>query len=207
MISKFSTRRVDFASAALQFAADGGEFNASLVTTRLFSGIDQPKPPMEDRIIELYDQTRPSMLTYLSGLGLTSHEAEDVIHDCFVRLFDHLASKEDDRNLRGWLFRVAHNLAMDLFREGRRIQYSETDGVDLLEAVDSSSSPEEHAIQNEEIRRVRSALGRLTQQQRAAVLLRAEELRYREIASVLCVSTKRVSELIQRALVRLAEEQ
>ncbi len=55
-----------------------------------------------------------------------------------------------------------------------------------------SSSPEEDAIQNEEIRRVRAALGRLTQQQRAAVMLRAEELRFREIASVLGVSTKRV---------------
>jgi RNA polymerase sigma factor (sigma-70 family) len=49
-----------------------------------------------------------------------------------------------------------------------------------------------------------SALGRLTPQQRAAVLLRAEELRYREIAAVLGVSTKRISELIQRALALLA---
>jgi RNA polymerase sigma factor (sigma-70 family) len=67
------------------------------------------------------------------------------------------------------------------------------------------TNPEEHAIQNEEVQRVQSALERLTQQQRAAVMLRAEDLRYREIASVLGVSTKRVSELIQRALVRLAE--
>jgi RNA polymerase sigma-70 factor, ECF subfamily len=172
---------------------------------RLFTTADSPEQSPEGRILDLYDQLRPSLLTYLAGLGLAFHEAEDVIHDCFVRLFDHLAQKDNDRNLRGWIFRVAHNRAMDLFREGRKIQYPDDETVNLIEIAVDFSNPEEHAIQNEEIRRVRFALGRLTQQQRAAVLLRAEDLRYREIASVLGISTKRVSELIQRALVRLAE--
>jgi RNA polymerase sigma-70 factor, ECF subfamily len=205
MISVSSMRRALSSFTCLHFATDGTPFHDSGVPARLFAGIDHPPPSREDRVIDLYDQLRPALLTYLGGLGLAAHEAEDIIHDCFVRLFDHLAMKEDDRNLRGWLFRVAHNLAMDLFREGQRIQHSDADGADYLEStMDPSSSPEEHAIQNDEIRRVRSALSRLTQQQRAAILLRAEELRYREIASVLGISTKRVSELVQRALVLLA---
>jgi RNA polymerase sigma-70 factor, ECF subfamily len=196
-----------FRTADLQFAADSDAFQSSFAPISLFADVDQPQPSNQSLIIELYDQLRPSLLTYLAGIGLASQEAEDVIHDCFLRLFDHLALKENDRNLRGWIFRVAHNLAIDRFREGRRIQHSDIEGVDLLEStIDSSSNPEEDAIQNEEIRRVRAALGQLTPQQRSAVLLRAEELRFREIASVLGVSTKRVSELIQRALVRLAEE-
>jgi RNA polymerase sigma-70 factor (ECF subfamily) len=155
--------------------------------------------------MDLYDQLRPSLLTYLGGLGLTLNESEDVIHDSFVRLFDHLDTNQDAKNLRGWLFRVSHNLAMDLFRAGRKIHQPDAEGVNFLELlVDTSFSPEEHAIKNEEIRRVASALGRLTPQQRSAVLLRAEELRYREIAAVLGVSTKRVAELVQRALVLLA---
>lgn len=189
----------------LQFASHGGEFGDSLPMLRSFAA-ESPEPSRENRIIDLYDQLRPSLLTYLAGLGLAFHEAEDVIHDCFIRLFDHLASKDKDRNLRGWIFRVAHNRAMDLFREGRRIQSSDDEKAGLPERAIDFSNPEEHAIQNQEIQRVRSALGRLTQQQRAAVLLRAEDLLYREIGSVLGVSTKRVSELIQRALVRLAEE-
>lgn len=190
---------------SLCFVSDGAEARSS--ASRLSLLAYPPPPSREDQIIELYDQMRPSLLTYLAGLGLASHEAEDVLHDCFLRLFDHLAARESHQNLRGWLFRVAHNLAIDLFREGRRMHQPQGDGVDPLElAVDSARNPEEDLIQNEAIRRVRRALGGLTPQQRSAVLLRAEELRYREIAAVLGVSTKRVSELIQRALSRLAGE-
>jgi len=155
--------------------------------------------------MELYDRSRPSLLTYLVGLGLTLNEAEDVVQECFLRLYDHLAAKQTDRNLRGWLFRVAHNLAIDIFRDARRIHQPDAEHDNFLDLVeDPCFSPEEHAIKNEEIRRIAVALGHLTQQQRSAVLLRAEDLRYREIAAILGVSIKRVSELVQRALVLLA---
>ncbi len=170
----------------------------------IFAESGQPRQTRESQVMDLYDRLRPSLFSYLTGLGLTLNEAEDVIHDSFIKLFDHLAIQESDSNLRGWLFRVAHNLAMDLFREARRIGQSDPDGVNLQEfMIDPSFSPEEQAIKNEEIRNVMSALGRLPPQQRSAVLLRSENLRYREIAAMLGVSTKRASELIQRALVRL----
>jgi len=205
MISVSSIRDALSLSGGCRFAADGPTLDGRALPMSLFGTTSQPRPTREDQVMDLYDLLRPALLTYLGGLGLAVGEAEDVIHDCFVRLFDHLAAKNDDPNLRGWLFRVAHNLAMDTFREGRRVQRPDADGADLLDSmIDSSFSPEEHAINNEEIRRVTAALGRLTQQQRSAVLLRAEDLRYREIAAVLGVSTKRVSELVHRALALLA---
>lgn len=207
MLTVYSFEYACLRRYGLRFAGNSGELGDSIADLRLFATVDRREPSQENQILDLYDRLRPSLLTYLAGLGLAFHEAEDVIHDCFVRLFDHLAQKGSDRNLRGWIFRVAHNRAMDLFREGRKIQYPDDDKVSLVEIAVDFSNPEENAIQNEEIQRVRSALGRLTQQQRAAVLLRAEDLRYREIASVLGISTKRVSELIQRGLVRLAEGQ
>lgn len=170
----------------------------------LFAGTTSFQPNNEDTVMSLYDQTRPALLIYLASLGLTVPEAEDTIHDAFVRLYDHLQVKNVNENLRGWLFRVCHNRAMDLFREARRIQPDTevTTVFDLL--IDAALSPEEQAIRTQEIQRVTSALGKLTPQQRAAVLLRAEELRYREIAEVMGVSIKRVSELVHRALALLA---
>ena len=187
------------------FAGEGLDVGRPIVSMSLFAAADEPQPARETQVIELYDRLRPSLLTYLGGLGLTLSEAEDVVHDAFIRLFEHLAKREEEQNLRGWLFRVVHNLAMDLFREGRQIHQVDAGTVDPLDMlIDSSFSPEERAIRSEELRRMWSALGRLTEQQRSAVLLRAEELRYREIAEILGVSIKRVSELVQRALARLA---
>jgi RNA polymerase sigma-70 factor (ECF subfamily) len=205
MIFVQSVRRVRFPSAGLQLAMAGPRTIARTANMSLLSGTVQPQPTRESQVMDLYDQLRPSLLTYLAGLGLNLNESEDVIHDCFVRLYDHLAVKAENHNLRGWLFRVAHNLAMDFFRDARRVQQQDEQGVDLLDLViDPSCSPEELAIRSDEIRKVASALERLTPQQRSAVLLRAEDLRYREIAAVLGVSIKRVSELVQRALVILA---
>jgi RNA polymerase sigma-70 factor (ECF subfamily) len=159
-----------------------------------------------NQVAKLYDEIRPALMAYLGGLGLSVDESEDIIQECFLRLVRHLASKRDEENLRGWLFRVAHNLTMDLFRAGKRYIAESTDEDDslVLEVVDTSLSPEEIVIKREELRRVWAAMGRLTQQQRYAVLLRAEGLRYREISAVLGMPTQRVGELVQRALARLA---
>ena len=161
----------------------------------------------EDRLILLYDQVRSSLLVYLGGLGLSMSEAEDIVQEAFIRLFDNFAARGDLENPKAWLFRVAHNLTMDLYREGQRFAQHGTDGTDLLDGLLAlADSPEEQVIRNEQTLRIRAALSRLTQQQRAAVMLRAEDLRYREIAEILGVSIKRVSALIQRALSHLAGE-
>jgi RNA polymerase sigma-70 factor, ECF subfamily len=191
----------------LRFAADGPKASTSPSPISLLASVNQPKHSRESLVIDLYDELRPSLLVHLGGLGLNLHESEDVIHDSFLRLFDHLARRQEDQNLRGWLFRVAHNLAMDVFRDGQRVQLPDDEEADPFERmVDAAPNPEQQTIRNQEVSRLRVALKALTQQQRSAVLLRAEELRYREIAAILGVSTKRVSELVHRALVRLAGE-
>jgi RNA polymerase sigma-70 factor (ECF subfamily) len=178
-----------------------------LVSVSLFASTYESLPTREDYVMELYDLLRPQLLLYLGALGLSVGEAEDVIHDSFIRLFDHMTEVDRDKNLRGWIFRVAHNLAMDFFRGERRVQNPDVDDCDLVERViDTSLDPEEQAIQSEELRRVAAALKKLTVKQRSAVLLRAEGLRYREIAAMHNVSIKRVSELIHRALAVLAGE-
>jgi RNA polymerase sigma-70 factor (ECF subfamily) len=157
-------------------------------------------------IVEVYDELRPSLLAYLVGLGLVREEAEDVIQDSFLRLIRHLEEHHDEQHLRPWLFRVAHNLTVDQFRSGRyRAAESAVDVSSLENALSCGGlGPEETAIQSQQWHLAQEAIERLTPQQKYAVLLRSEGLRYREIATVLGIGTKRAAELVQRALVRLA---
>lgn len=193
----------------LQLALDGPSHARALPGyVSLFVHGEQGGPRRKGQIGELYDQLRPSLMAYLRGLGLAVDEAEDVIQESFLRLVRHRGREREDENLRGWLFRVAHNLTMDRFRMGGRLV---SDGIDHdltesppLQLADTSLSPEEIVIEREEQQRVWAAMARLTTQQRLAVLLRAEGLRYREIAAVLEVSTQRVAELVQGGLARLA---
>jgi RNA polymerase sigma-70 factor, ECF subfamily len=197
---------VYFSLPILQFAADGPPDGTTLPGyVSLFVHSEHGVSKRRNQVARLYDDIRPSLMAYLSGLGLSVDEAEDIIQECFLRLVRHLAKKQNEQNLRGWLFRVAHNLTMDLFREGKRyLAVTAEDDSVAFEIVDTSLSPEEIVIKREELRRVSAAMGRLTEQQRYAVLLRAEGLRYREISAVLGMPTQRIGELVQRALARLA---
>ena len=67
---------------------------------------------IEREVIELFDQFRDPLLRYALSFGISVHDAEEVIQEVFLSLFRHLQLRRSRKNLRGWLFRVAHNLAL-----------------------------------------------------------------------------------------------
>ncbi len=159
--------------------------------------------------IDLYDQLRPLLHARLRGLGLTAEDAEDVAHESFLRLLRHLLEARTDENLRGWIFRVAHNLSMDVHRSNRHYQHSaplesERGRQDHHDAADPAPDPEDVLIQEERFLRLQQGLMQLTVQQRNCVMLRAQGLRYREIASSLGISVQRVAKLLERSTCQLA---
>jgi len=164
--------------------------------------LDQQK-----QIIELYDEVRPSLHSYLCSLGVTAGEAEDVIQEAFFRLVRYLASDHKVDNFRGWLFRVAYNLSMDVHRELGRDQTAVYDDSELpvWEQVDPALNPEQRYLHEEKMKRLSSAIHKLTPKQRHCILLRAEGMRYQDIGVVLGITTQRAAILVQRGLTRLAD--
>ncbi len=159
----------------------------------------------QKQVIEFYKMLRPSLVIYLRSMGLTRDEADDVIQESFLRLVRHLANSGKEDNLRSWIFRVAHNLSMDLYRADRRnLDCSETALRLANDRSDPAPNPEEKYLQEEEFRRLDAAISKLTAQQRRCILLRAQGLRYREIAAVLGIGVPTVCDLVHRAIVRLA---
>lgn len=157
---------------------------------------------VRQRIIQLYDDLRPSLQAYLCCLGMSSDQAEDVIQETFLRLVTYRVSRGAEDNLRAWVFRVAHNLSMDVHRFQRRWSISEDDEPHraIRRRADPAPTPEQLVILEERMRRFEDAFAHLTPKQRQCVLLRAEGFRYREIAVTLGISVQRVGELMQRSI-------
>src|SRR5215469_6691820 len=161
-------------------------------------------PPNRRSLIELYGLLRPSLHAYACSLGLTTDHAEDVIQETFLRLVRHTVQHGANENLRAWAFRVTRNISVDFHRcERRRLRCCEPDPI-LRSRVDPAPNPEQRVIFDERMSRLQSACAQLTRRQRDCILLRAEGLRYREIALVLGVSVQRVGEMLQRAITILA---
>lgn len=157
--------------------------------------------------VEFYDALNQVLYRYLRGLGLGAETTEDVTQETFLRVAAHLRDGGNAENLRAWIFQVAYNLSMDVYRVSRR-DHGETDQTQPhnAEQVDPAANPERAYLENERLYRLKHAMNQLTQRQRSSILLRAEGLRYREIASVLGVSEQRAIHLVKRGLARLSEE-
>ena len=103
------------------------------------------------RIIDWFDQLRGPVLGYLISIGVRHCEAEEIIQETFVALYRHLHSAGDDRNIRGWVFRVAHNLAVNRLKSSRYEGQMDAPQWDALSdrAVDAVAAPDQALLDAE----------------------------------------------------------
>jgi RNA polymerase sigma-70 factor, ECF subfamily len=152
----------------------------------------------------LYRELRKPLLRYLVCLGLSSDEAQDVVQDAFLVLHRHLASGGSQENIRGWLFRVAHNQARN--RQNRYDRNFSAPSDPELDAVLDEATPERAVLEKEKFRQLGKAIRLLSASERECLLLRASGLRYREISEVLGIATSTVGDTVDRAIKKLAEK-
>jgi len=162
-------------------------------------------PAIELEVIDLFDQLRDGLLRYVVSLGLGVHDGEDVIQEVFLSLFRHLRLGRSRANLRGWVFKVAHNLALKQRQRVHRQQPKTGAQEALLERhLDPQANPEEQVAETQRQRQLLSVVAALSEQDQDCLRLRAEGLRYREIAGVLNISLGAVAKSLARSMQRLS---
>jgi RNA polymerase sigma-70 factor, ECF subfamily len=171
--------------------------DASLSTT-------VPGIPIEEEVIILFDQLRNRLFRYVLSLGVYAHDGEDIIQEVFLSLFRHLQLGRSRANLRGWIFRVAHNLALKHRNGNARRQTKLESDSGLAEIhLDPTANPEEQLADFQRQQRLLAIVRALPEQDQWCLYLRAEGLRYREIASALEMSLGAVSNSLARSIARL----
>jgi RNA polymerase sigma-70 factor, ECF subfamily len=149
----------------------------------------------EDLVAELYTRLRAPLLSYVYHLIGSTRDAEDIVQVAFIQLFDQLNSQVQIRNVRGWIYRVVHNIAIDIVRSGERRDVLFTQWL-------ADYRPPEESIEQDLIRRdqIERSLSMLNEREQRCLMLRAEGLSYQEIADVLDISAKSVSVYLARGL-------
>ncbi len=159
----------------------------------------------EEVVLSLFDQFHNRLLRYALSLGLSTHDGEEVVQEVFLSLFRHLQLGRSRNNLRGWIFRVAHNLALKQRAAYHKLHDAvQSDGSLLDRHLDPGMNPEEQMVCSQRQERLLAVLRALPEADQRCLRLRAEGLRYREIAEVLGVSLGAVSISLTRSLGRLA---
>jgi RNA polymerase sigma-70 factor (ECF subfamily) len=159
---------------------------------------------LENEIIGLFDEFRTRLLRYALSFGLSVHDGEEIIQEVFLSLYRHLQLGRSRKNLRGWLFRVVHNLALKQRYAAHGVRNTIfSDGSLMEKQIDLAPNPEEQLATVQRHDRLRAVLQALPERDQSCLYLRAEGLRYREIAEVLGMSLGAVSVSLRRSLARL----
>jgi len=137
----------------------------------------------------LFRLLAPSVLAFFKRSVGDGAAAEDLLQTTFLKLHGARGSWRQGERLRPWLFTIAARVRVDwLRRNGRRGDEEELDG-DILEDPDHTGQPGELALEKERAERVRRALDRLPEPQRAVVHLhRFEGLGFAEIGNALGIT-------------------
>ena len=157
-----------------------------------------------ERLVKRYQNP---LLNFVFRLLRDRDGAEELVQEVFLRVYK-AASKfkaRPDAKVSSWIFKIAYNLSINEIKRRRRFAEFKT-GCARDEEKDMRQSLEPIRIRELE-NEITSALQKLPEGQKAALLLRVREgLTYKEISEVLNVSVPSVEALIFRARKYLREQ-
>ncbi len=133
------------------------------------------------------------IFNYLLRLVAHREDALDLSQDVFLKAYQNLPKLEDPAKFAGWLFRIAHNEAFSLLRKRR--PETELAGEPRPADLGARLLPMELNLA------VASALGRLSEDQREAVLLKVYQgFKFEEMAEILGCPVSTVKSRLYTAL-------
>ncbi len=155
-----------------------------------------------DALAEAYDSYAPALYRYAWHHLGDSDQAQDIVAETFQRLLIALKQGQGPRdNLQAWLYRVAHNLIIDLYRRQPALDPVAVDEDMPLPGPEVS---EELALQRIEAERARRALRQLTPLQQQVIILRfLEGWDLESVARFLGRETNAIKALQHRAIAAL----
>lgn len=155
-------------------------------------------------VLALFDDCAPSLRRYVRSYGLTPEAAEDVVQEAFLALFRHLRRGGASHNLRGWLVQVSYRQALKHRERVARRQQQEMALEERAQTlVDPSEDPLSSLTTQDTQRRLQAVYRALPARDQQCLTLRAEGLRYRQIAHQLGISLGTVAKSLTRAATRL----
>ena len=164
-----------------------------------------PPSARHAQLLALADELRPELHRYCARLMGSVIDGEDVVQDTFTRGFAALDELEEDTPMRAWLFRIAHNRALDLLR-GRAVR--RTEPIEAASDVVDQASPDpvEMLMRQEAVKTAVSRFAELPTVQRSVVILKdVLDEQLTEIAALLDLTVDAVKGHLARGRARLRQ--
>lgn len=155
----------------------------------------------QEGLLALAAALRPELHRYCSRLMGSVIDGEDVVQDTFARAFIALDELREVPQLRPWLFRIAHNRALDLLRS-RAIRAAEP--IEAALEIADEVDPVEMLMRRQAVQTAVSRFAELPVPQRSVIILRdVLDEPLADIAALLGITVDAVKAHLARGRARL----
>jgi RNA polymerase sigma factor (sigma-70 family) len=162
-----------------------------------------PPTARQEQLLALAGELRPELHRYCARLMGSVIDGEDVVQDTFARALVALDELQELPPMRAWLFRIAHNRALDLMRS-RAIRAAEPIEAAQEVADLESENPVEVVMRREAVETAVSRFAELPTVQRSVVILKdVLDQSLEEIAAMLDLTVNAVKAHLSRGRARL----
>ena len=159
-----------------------------------------------EKLVKRYET---QIFNYSVRLTGNSSDAMDLMQEVFMGVYRNLHRFRGDAKFSSWIFRIAHNKAVDMNRRRRllsnqlRINDDEFDILDILPG-DTGNEPDEKLGTQQQNGKITRMLARLSLEQRLVVEFKVfQSLTFDEIAVMQDISTNTVKTRFYTALKKL----
>ena len=151
---------------------------------------------------QLYDRYHRAMYSTIIRMTPRVPEAEDILQETFVKVFEKLNTFRGQSTLGAWIKRIAVNATLNYIRSKKKVNYSDLGDFErVIPEEEDSSSP---ALPMEVIH---EAIKKLPQGCRVVFsLFLIEGYQHKEIAQILSISESTSKSQYQRARVLLQKQ-
>jgi RNA polymerase sigma-70 factor (family 1) len=178
---------------------DGQPYNEQELLRQLADG-------SENAFRALFHAYRDKLYNYVVKLCGSTETAEDTVHDVFLKLWEKKAELPEMYNLDAYLYRMARNKSIDVFRLVARegLMLSE---IGREQGLKTGFEGEDRITHQEVLDAIKIAVNKLTPQQRQVFLMsRQQGLKIGEIARQLEIAERTAKNHLSEALRFLREE-
>jgi RNA polymerase sigma-70 factor (ECF subfamily) len=165
--------------------------------------IEVPAPCDRAALEAIYGELAPRIHRFLRDLLGDATLATDATQETFIRAFRKVAELPPGTRLPPWVFGIARHVSLEFRRARgrfRRVVVESPEAVDEDPHDEGARSPEAELLDREALAVVQRALDRLSEERRAALLLRLDHgLAYDDIAQLMSWSLAKVKVEIFRA--------
>lgn len=150
----------------------------------------------KDLIITLYRSHYKNIVLYLTKMGASLEEAEDITQDSFIKIYEYITEIEI-KNFNAYLFKIAINKFNNMKKRDKKSYFNLEEG--FFERVEGMERTEESLIKKENQKEINEILDGLKEIYKTLLLLKYDlDLSYEEICNLLNIDKNIVKVYLYR---------